>query len=305
MAIHANENGHFLTVLTPAYNRAGQLNQLWASLCAQTDRDFVWLVVDDGSTDGTDEVMRRLAGDSPFPVICLSKPNGGKHTALNLGMGRVDTPLTFIVDSDDTLTPDAVARIREVHTAYAADEGVCGYSFLRAFPDGTVNGKPFPQEEWRATYIDARINAHDTMSDKAEVYKTACLKEFPFPEFEGERFLGEDVVWIRMARKYETVHVNHAIYVGEYQTDGLTSNRRKHNMRSPKGCTVRAKEFLYRDINLWSRTKAGVQYMLYGTLAGKTKRELYKDSPAKFLCLLSTLPAAILRRNWVKRYLKK
>ena len=104
--------------------------------------------------------------------------------------------------------------------------GLCGYSFLRVFPDGKINGKEFEPNEWVASYIEARINSDDTMADKAEVFYTHCLKEFPFPEYSGEKFLGEDIVWIRMARKYNMIHINEAIYVGDYQSDGLTKNKK-------------------------------------------------------------------------------
>ena len=88
-------------------------------------------------------------------------------------------------------------------------------------------------DEKIGSYIDVRVNGNDTGADKAEVFKTHCLKEFPFPEYPNEKFLGEDLVWVRMARKYEMVHINKAIYVGNYLEDGLTNNRRKHNIASP------------------------------------------------------------------------
>ena len=97
------------------------------------------------------------------------------------------------------------------------------------------------------SYIDVRVNGDDTGADKAEVFKTHCLKEFPFPEYPNEKFLGEDLVWVRMAGKYEMVHINKAIYVGNYLEDGLTNNRRKHNIGSPIGCMHQAEEFIESD----------------------------------------------------------
>lgn len=93
---------------------------------------------------------------------------------------------------------------------------------LRSYPNGKINGKKFVPDERIASYIDARINSDDTQADKAEVFKTECLREFPFPEYQDEKFLGEDIVWIRMARKYMMVHINKVVYVGSYQVDGLT-----------------------------------------------------------------------------------
>lgn len=93
--------------------------------------------------------------------------------------------MTFIVDSDDILTADAVETVLRYHRRYEDETNLCGYAFLRAYPDGRVNGKEFVPDERVASYIEARINLDDTMADKAEVFKTKCLQEFPFPEYDG------------------------------------------------------------------------------------------------------------------------
>lgn len=105
------------------------------------------------------------------------------------------------------MTDDAVESILKIHKKYRSQNNICGYAFLRAFPDGKVNGKKFDVDEKIGSYIDVRVNGDDTGADKAEVFKTHCLKEFPFPEYPNEKFLGEDLVWVRMARKYEMVHM--------------------------------------------------------------------------------------------------
>ncbi len=294
-----------VTVLTPTYNRAQQLIDLYDSLSKQSCRSFLWLVIDDGSTDNTEDTVKALIEKSDFDIEYIKKENGGKHTALNVGISKINTPLTFIVDSDDTLTADAVKVIELYHYLFADDKCICGFSFLRQFPDGKINGNLFPEDGWKETYINARINANDMSSDKAEVYKTEILKEFPFPEFSGEKFLGEDIVWIRMARKYKTVHINKPIYIGEYQTDGLTKNRRRHNLLSPCGCTARAKEYLHKDICFEQRVKATLQYMIYGRVAGYGYKKLFNETPDKLLCFLLTLPALIIQIHWsnsIKKY---
>ena len=105
-------------VLTAAYNRAALLPRLFQSLLAQDDPDFIWIVVDDGSTDGTQALVQELQSRAPFPIVCHKKANGGKHTALNAAYPYVESPLTFIVDSDDTLTPDAISVIKAVYEEY-------------------------------------------------------------------------------------------------------------------------------------------------------------------------------------------
>ncbi len=289
-----------ITVLTPTFNRGGGLQSLWDSLQKQTVKDFEWLVVDDGSTDGTKNLITKLQEKSDFPIRYIYKSNGGKHTALNVGIQTIRSELTFIVDSDDCVTDDAVESILKIHKKYRSQNNICGYAFLRAFPDGKVNGKKFDVNEKIGSYIDVRVNGNDTGADKAEVFKTHCLKEFPFPEYPNEKFLGEDLVWVRMARKYEMVHINKAIYVGNYLEDGLTNNRRKHNIASPVGCMHRAEEFMESDLKTRYRIKGGLQYIVYGRFAGVKICDLIRKSRHKVLATVCTPGGLFLHSRWSK-----
>lgn len=289
-----------ITVLTPTFNRGGGLQSLWDSLQKQTVKEFEWLVVDDGSTDGTKNLITQLQEKSDFPIRYIYKNNGGKHTALNVGIQTICSELTFIVDSDDCVTDDAVESILKIHKKYRSQNNICGYAFLRAFPDGKVNGKKFDVDEKIGSYIDVRVNGDDTGADKAEVFKTHCLKEFPFPEYPNEKFLGEDLVWVRMARKYEMVHINKAIYVGNYLEDGLTNNRRKHNIASPIGCMHRAEEFMESDLKTRYRIKGGLQYIVYGRFAGVKVVDLIRKSRHKVLATVCTPGGLFLHSRWSK-----
>ena len=289
-----------ITVLTPTFNRGGGLQSLWDSLQKQTVKDFEWLVVDDGSTDGTKNLITQLQENSDFPIRYIYKSNGGKHTALNVGIQTICSELIFIVDSDDCVTDDAVESILKIHKKYRSQNNICGYAFLRAFPDGKVNGKKFDVNEKIGSYIDVRVNGDDTGADKAEVFKTHCLKEFPFPEYPNEKFLGEDLVWVRMARKYEMVHINKAIYVGNYLEDGLTNNRRKHNIASPIGCMHRAEEFMESDLKTRYRIKGGLQYIVYGRFAGVKICDLIRKSRHKVLAPVCTPGGLFLHSRWSK-----
>ena len=267
---------------------------------SQTQNYFEWLVVDEGSVDNTKGLIEKLQVKSDFPVRYIYKENGGKHTALNVGIKTIKSELTFIVDSDDYITKDCVSLILSIHKKYQNNPDICGYVFLRAFTDGKINGKGFQPNEKVASFIDVRVNGDDTYADKAEIFKTHCLREFPFPEYPGERFLGEDLVWMRMARKYKMVHVNQAIYVGNYMGDGLTNNRRKHNIASPLGCMHRAEEFMETDIKLKYRIKGGLQYIIYGRFAGFSIGSLIRKSKYKGLAAVSTPLGLVLYLKWKK-----
>lgn len=293
-----------LTVLTPAYNRDKELHNLFESLCRQTDKNFEWLIVDDGSTDGTSLSAAGWKEIADFPVFYYKKENGGKHTALNYALKIITSPLVFIVDSDDRITPDAIKTILEKYSLYKNEQDICGFSFLREKPDGSeyLSGK-VPVDGMKSTYCSCRINGN-LAGDMAEVWYTEKLREFPFPEFKGEKFLGEDAVWVRLSGKYKMRFFNKAIYISQYQNDGLTKNRRRHNIKSPNGCVARASAFLGSDIKLKYKTRAMLQYFIYGKFAGNSMKDMFLHSDMKPLAALCFFPAMLIYINWKHKFAK-
>ena len=287
-----------ITVLTPAYNRGKLLEKLYESLCAQDCKDFEWLIVDDGSTDDTSERVEQMKQTADFPISYHRKENGGKHTALNYAYQFIKTPLTFIVDSDDSLTGDAISYVNEIYKKYKNESDLCGLSFLRGKPDGGyLSTSGVPQDGMKESYVECRIN-RGIGGDMAEVWYTHCLKEYPFPEFQGEKFLGEDIVWVRMSEKYRMRFFNLVIYISDYLEDGLTNNRRKHNIKSPNGCVARAEAFLDSDACMKIKIKSMLQYQIYGKFAKKSRKKLYKDILNKVLYIVCIIPAVLIYFKW-------
>lgn len=286
-----------VTVLTPVYNRAHLLPHLYDSLAKQTCMDFIWLVVDDGSTDDTEAYMHDIAQKAPFEVCYIKKTNGGKHTAVNLGVSRINTELTFIVDSDDTLTPDAVEQIVTARNRYSGRGGLSGFCFLKVHENGKVVDGMFPQQETIGNYIKDRLNKN-MWGDKAEVYYTNVLREFPFPEFPGERFISEDVSWIPMAVKYDVVQINRVIYKCEYLGDGLTQNGRAMKMSSPKGGAVRAKQLMNPHCCLKIRVKGALLYDVYTGMQGIGFARMLQSAPNRMLAAIMYPASLYLKRRW-------
>lgn len=287
-----------VTILTPTFNRKNLLPLLFQSLLSQDDQNFTWFIMDDGSTDGTETIIQNFADRADFPIVYQRKENGGKHTALNYAYPYIDSILTIIVDSDDKLTPDAISTIKTVYEQYKEEKDLCGFSFLRGKRDGGyLSTSGVPQDGMKESFVDCRLNRH-IGGDMAEVWYTHCLREYPFPEFPGEKFLGEDIVWIQMAEKYQMRFFNWVIYISDYLDDGLTNNRRKHNIASPRGCMARAEAFLNSDANLKAKLKAGLQFYIYGRFAQMSWGQLYKRAGNKLLFLLLCAPAHILYLKW-------
>lgn len=213
-----------VTIFTPIYNRKHTIGKLYESLKRQTDRRFEWIVIDDGSTDDVEELIRQWEREEcDFPIRFRRVPNGGKHRAVNLGVGMAEHEAFFIVDSDDHLVPEAVEFVNLRFKEIEGDMRFAGISGLRGLTeDSPVGGWP----KFGADYVDAtnleRKKFH-LLGDKAEVYKTSILKKFPFPCFEKENFLTEGIVWDRIAREgYQIRWFKKVIYLCAYLEDGLT-----------------------------------------------------------------------------------
>lgn len=226
-----------ITVFTPTYNRAYRLPELFQSLKNQTSKEFEWIVINDGSTDDTNKLFDKwLHEDNGFNIVYKEVPNGGKHRAINVAVKMAATDAFFIVDSDDYLLPEAVEKVGKWFSQIADDEEFAGVSGLR----GTTPTEPIGGfGSFEGEYVDCtnlQRHLYHLLDDKAEIYKTSVLKKYPFPEFEGEKFLPESVVWDHIARDgYKIRWFNEIIYICEYLQDGLTASEDKKFMDNPKG----------------------------------------------------------------------
>ena len=238
-----------------------ELKNLYYSLCKQTNYDFRWLVVDDGSRDETDQYIEKIKREPKFKIEYIKKANGGKHTALNTGVKQIKTELTMIVDSDDCLLPDAIEIISGIYSKYKDNMKIGSFTFLKIKSDGKAVVS-LEENELVANYIKYRIK-ENRPGDMAEVFRTNVLKENQFPEFPNERFLSEDVCWIEIGKKYDSVYINKAIYECEYLQEGLTSNDKPMKFQSPCGSMARGKELMSRECGLKANIKGAIIYNCY------------------------------------------
>ncbi|SKB40374.1 Glycosyl transferase family 2 [Acetoanaerobium noterae] len=216
-----------LSILTPTYNRAYILPQLFESLKRQSKKGFEWIVVDDGSTDNTEEIVRKWKdSEIEFNINYIKQDNGGKHRAINKGINFAQYDFTYILDSDDYLTNNAVELIYKWIKEIDNAERYVGVSGCKGKYDGNqlIRIGDFPDEN---KYVDSnnidRIK-NKLQGDKAEIYRTEILKKYPFPEFEGEKFLWEAVVWNKIASDGFLIRwFPEIICICDYLHDGLTN----------------------------------------------------------------------------------
>ena len=226
-----------ITVFTPTYNRAYIIETLYRSLQRQSCTDFEWLVVDDGSSDGTEELFARWAQEeNPFPIRYHKQENGGKCRAINAGLGLAEGELFLNVDSDDYLTDDALEKIVRWESELPKDRNFCAVAGnLGTAPNET------PNNSFEGGYFDG--NAFDrygaVKGERAYAFYTEIHRKYLYPDCPGEKFMTEAVTWNRMAHDgYKIRFHNDIIWIYEYKPDGLTQAGDRLFWENPQGTGI-------------------------------------------------------------------
>jgi len=213
-----------VSVLTATYNRKAYLPRLRESLLEQSFADFEWVIVDDGSSDGTDELIDGWQKDSPFLIRYFWQPNGGRHMAFNRGVEEARGTYCAVIDSDDWYPPEALARMIQQWESMSAEqrEQFANVEGLTANPDGepAVSGRPLPQHVLDSDNFSI-VAKYRVRGDKMGMYRTAVLREFPFPSVAGE-YVTEDVVFLQVAERYSSRFVDEVWGFKEYLPSGIT-----------------------------------------------------------------------------------
>lgn len=258
-----------ITVFTPTYNKAYIINKLYTSLCLQTCQDFEWLIVDDGSTDTTESLITSFIEEHKINIRYVKQLNGGKHRAINRGVQLAKGDLFFIVDSDDQLPPNSIETVLTYYTQIADESSFAGVCGLKYYFSGEKVGGDFAYEVLDCNAIDFRYK-YNLTGDMAEVFKTSILREYPFPEFENEKFCPEALVWNRISSKYKLRYFNKNIYFCDYLPDGLTAKIVKIRMNSPLASMLHYSELSVMPIPFAQKLKAIINYWRFSFYAKNT-----------------------------------
>lgn len=247
----------FFTLYTPTFNRGHLLPRVYASLLAQDDKDFEWLVVDDGSSDNTEQLVRSWMACAPFPVRYLSQSNQGKHVATNRAVEVASGEMFVIVDSDDWLAEGGLSAIRSAWEAIPVAERQKYANVAGLFLN--TNGQPvtrlFPSDVMDCNSIEMETRFGIT-GEIAMATRTEVRRRFPFPENVG-RYCMPSLVWNRIAACYLTRYINMPIQFKEYQEEGITLSGVARKIRlSPESFRIRSKELLDLPIHLPWKYKA-------------------------------------------------
>lgn len=223
-----------ITVFTPAYNRAYIIENLYRSLQRQAFTDFEWLVVDDGSSDNTQELFEKwVQEDNPFPIRYVRQKNGGKCRAINRGLALAEGELFFTIDSDDYMTDDALEKVVHWEAGLPKDQNFCGIIANRGYSSTYT-----PNTLFEGEYLDGdAFNIYNNIDgERALIFYTEIHKKYLYPEYDGENFMTEAVTWNRMAHDgYRVRYYNDIIWIYEYLEDGLTKAGESIFYRNPRG----------------------------------------------------------------------
>lgn len=290
------KEGPYFTIFTPTYNRAHLLPRAYNSLLTQSFNDFEWLIVDDGSDDDTEELIKTWIQEAPFPIRYYRQENSGKHVAINRGVELALGMLFVILDSDDWLTENSLEITKQAweDIPESEREEFANIWGLTCYPSGEIIGTKFPEHTFDLNTIEIRTK-YGISGDKAPVSRTDVRRIYPFPEHVG-KYCRPGLVWNRIAITYKTRFINEVLQIKEYQPGGLSHKGIQKVMDYPEGYRIKSKEYLSitnRYIPWKFRSDAMLEYIRSSFHAGITMREQVLEITPHRLLWLKVLPFGI------------
>lgn len=288
-----------ITVFTPTFNRAAMLPKLINSLEAQTDKDFEWIIVDDGSEDDTEAIISNYRQKTSFPIIYERQENQGKHIAYNKGINLAKGELFFCLDSDDELSNDAIEQLNNLGKC---KNSIIGYVFP-SVPKGTQ-----PLDIWNKisnNYVDI-IDMHEmyNIAETCIVFNTHILKKYKFPQYDGvngckERFCPEGLLYNKMIGEGKFLVKNNPIYIYEYQQSGLTNkvfSLWKDNFNGVMAELV-SRFMIAKKYSFFQRKKTRIKSILNcNALCMKCKQSIWKNSPSRLYSCILFIPSIVFMK---------
>ena len=273
-----------LTIFTPAYNRAHTIGRTYESLCRQTCKDFEWLIIDDGSSDNTRELVEGWITENKIPIRYIYQANQGMHGAHNTAYKNIHTELNTCIDSDDWMPDDAVEKIVSTWKK-EGNLNLSGLVGLDIIEDGSVIGTKFPED--RKTIKVGKFYEEGGKGDKKLVYRTDIINSVPeYPIFEGEHYLGLAYKYLLVEEKYEMLVVDYPLVVVDYQQDGSSYGMYRQYWNNPNGWMFYRKFEMDHAYSFKRKLKLSIHYIASCIRAKRVRRILDNSQPILTLILL-------------------
>lgn len=292
--------GKAITVFTPTYNRAHLLHQLYGSLLRQSNQNFKWLIIDDGSTDNTKDVVDGFIKENEIEIKYLYKENGGLHTGYNTAIEYLDTELSVCIDSDDWMPDDAVELILSVWNQNKSDD-IAGLIGLDYTAGGDIIGDHLPNGD-KINPINL-LASKNNRGDKKYVVRTDLYRQVaPMPVFVGEKNFNPHYMILKLSAKYRFLAVDAPLCIVDYQPDGMTANQFKQYVDSPNSyAELRRVIMSLPNVSTKYLIKTVIHYCSSSQIS--KNRHYIKESPKKLLTVLCT-PIGWMLTAYIKRKVK-
>ena len=274
------------TIFTPTFNRKELLEKLYKSLQKQTFKDFEWLIVDDGSADGTKEKAEEFLSEKKLDIKYYFKENGGKQRAYNFATDKANGELFICLDSDDEYVENGLETILKYWKKYEKNNNIAGMGYLSTYPNREVIGSSFPEKEMVSTQFDI-YNKYGVKGDKGLMFRTEIIKKYKFPVFDDEKFITEAVVYNRICEKYKMAYVNEKIEIKEYQEDGLTAKYNNLLLRNPKGQALYHNEINSQKLSFKQKVLNNAVYYKFCRAAGYKFGKIFKENKNKLFLIFA------------------
>ena len=282
-----------ITVFTPAYNRGDLLPRCYESMKRQTNKNFIWMIIDDGSTDNTRTLVEGwLKEPLDFEIVYYYKENGGLHTAYNEAIAHIETELCVCIDSDDFMPDNAVERILEFWAAHGSDR-VAGIVGVDHDLNDRIIGDPLPDQK-TVNLIDLLVGRYPIVNgDRTNVVRTELYKKYaPMKVFPGEKNFNPHYLHLQISQEYDFLVLNENLRFVDYQPGGMSASMWKQYRSSPRSFAETRKLYLsFPNTGFKFRFRHCVHYVSSSVLAGN--RRFLVESPVKGLTLLA-MPLGVL-----------
>lgn len=291
----------FITIFTPTYNRAHTLTRTYESLCKQDCKDFIWLIVDDGSKDETAELVYDWQKkENDFEIQYIYKENGGMHTAHNVAYENIHTELNVCIDSDDRMAPGAVRKIKDVWVR-VRNQDYAGIIALDVDFSGNIIGKGFPDGMTDTTL--GGYYASGGTGDKKLIYRTDIINSMPpYPVFPGEKYVGLVYKYTLIDQKYKLFVLDEIVCEVEYQPDGSSGTMWKQYLKNPKGFAFLRKIAMQYPTSKKRLVQDCIHYCSSSQIS--KNRNYIKESPKKLLTVLCT-PLGLILTWFIRKKVKE
>lgn len=260
-----------ITVFTPTYNRAFCLPEVYDSLLRQSNQNFEWVIVDDGSSDNTPELVKEWMNENRIKINYLRQENKGMLGAHNAAHSVINTKLCVCVDSDDSMPSDGIKIILEFWEKYKNDLSIAGFVGLDAYKDGKVIGEEFEKSGLNVSYREVT----KIPGDKKYVYKTSVLKEFgPYPEIKNEKFPAQGYLYRKIDKKYKLITINKVLCIVEYLPDGNSFNKLGSYIKNPIGFMMHRLLLMEMAEDYQEKFRNAIHFVSSSIIANKKKEIL-------------------------------